>query len=158
IKITESPNIIDEVTNDAREIERLTADGDVNYNDIGILYRDQGYIQHIHSIFRHFDIYYHVDCKVPMYSDPFIRLNVAVLECYMRKFYFTALMDVLKTEYLTDDTERDFIFQFENFALERGLTRSALFKDELFTVRKIRSAEGQIIEKDVTEEVRDLLD
>ena len=158
IKITESPNIIDEVTNVAREIERLTADGDVNYNDIGILYRDQGYIQHIHSIFRRFDISYHVDCKVPMYSHPFIRFIVAVLECYMRKFDFTALMDVLKTEYLTDDTERDFIFQFENFALERGLTRSALFKDELFTVRKIRSAEGQIIEKDVTEEVRDLLD
>src|SRR5699024_7923042 len=57
-----------------------------------------------------------------------------------------------------DEAERDYIFQFENFALERGLTRSALFKDELFTIKKFRSTEGEIIEKDVTEDVQDLLD
>ena len=157
ISITESPNIIDEVTNVAREIERLTEDPEVNYSDIGILYRDQGYLKHIESIFRRFDISYHLDRKVPMYSHPFVQFIIAVLECYARKFDFTALMDVLKTEYMTRPEERDFIFQFENFALERGLTGSSLFKDELFTVRKVRNAAGEITEIDVTEEVEDLL-
>ncbi len=157
ISITESPNVIEEVTNIAREIERLTADGDVHYSDIGILYRDEGYIRHIESIFRRFDISYHVDQKVPMYSHPFVQFVIAVLECYKRKFEFTALMDVLKAEYLTGPESRDHIFQFENFALERGLTGSALFKDELFTVRKFRDASGEIREQDVSEEVENLL-
>ncbi|MCD2138663.1 PD-(D/E)XK nuclease family protein [Salinicoccus halitifaciens] len=157
ITITEAPNIIDEVTNVAREIERLTADG-IHYREIGILYRDESYIRHIESIFRRFDISYHVDQKVPMHSHPFVQFIISVLECYMRRFEFTALMDVLKAEYMTGPEERDFIFQFENFALERGLTRSALFKDELFTVRRFRDGEGEIREIDVSDEVADLLD
>src|SRR5690625_240953 len=107
ITITEAPNIIDEVTNVAREIERLTADG-LHYRDIGILYRDETYIRHIESIFRRFDISYHVDQKVPMHSHPFVQFIISVLECYMRRFEFTALMDVLKSEYMTRPEERDF--------------------------------------------------
>src|SRR5699024_3471072 len=132
VTITEAPNALEEITETAREIERLVAGGSAYYNDIGILYRDVSYEPIIRSVFRRFGISYHIDKKVQMYCHPFIHFLMALRDCYTKNYEFTSFMNVLKTGYLCEDTDRVYIDQLENFALERGLGGAALFDDDKF--------------------------
>ena len=126
IVFTEAPNVLEEVNDVAREIESLVFDGKAYYTDFGVLYRDANYEPVIQSVFRRYGISYHIDQKVPMHSHPFIQFIMSLLECYMRNYEFGAFMNVLKTGYLCEASERHYIDQLENFVLERGLGGSAL--------------------------------
>ncbi|MFC3420166.1 PD-(D/E)XK nuclease family protein [Salinicoccus hispanicus] len=132
VTFTEAPNTLEEVSDVAREIESLVFDGKAYYTDIGVLYRDTNYEPVIHSAFRRFNISYHIDKKVPMHAHPFVQFIMSLLECYMRNYEFGAFMNVLKTGYLCESSERHYIDQLENFALERGLNGAALFDDDQF--------------------------
>jgi ATP-dependent helicase/nuclease subunit B len=150
VKVTEAPNALEEITEVAREIERLCQDGS-RLSDIGIMYRDSGYMPIIDSVFRRFNIAYHIDQKVAMQSHPFIQFVIAVLDCYTRRFNFKAFMNVLKTGYLTTDEERPLIDQFENFALTRGLSGAQLFDDDHFKKMLIKNQNGDIEVKDISD-------
>lgn len=156
VNITEAPNALEEVTETAREIERLCADG-ARLDDIGILYRDPGYRTQLDAVFRRFDIAYHIDQKVAMYTHPFIQFIIAVLDCYTSRFDFNHFMNVLKTGYLTADDERHFIARFENFALRRGLSGAALFDDDNFKKMLVKNDNGDIEVRDISDEIGPLI-
>lgn len=157
IHVTESPNALEEITEVAREIERLAKDG-AAFNDIGIMYRDAGYQPLIDSVFRRFNISYHIDRKIPMHTHPFVQFVIALLDCYVRRFEFKAFMNVLKTGYLTTDDERPLIDQFENFALSRGLSGNSLFNDDHFKTLLVKNREGEVEAKDISRETGALIE
>lgn len=158
VTITEAPNALEEITETAREIERLVAGGSAYYNDIGILYRDVSYEPIIRSVFRRFGISYHIDKKVQMYSHPFIQFIMALLDCYTKNYEFNSFMNVLKTGYLCEDTDRVYIDQLENFALERGLGGAALFDDDKFRYITVPDENGVLHTVDKSGQYQDMID
>ncbi|WP_411843608.1 PD-(D/E)XK nuclease family protein [Salinicoccus sp. HZC-1] len=158
VTITEAPNVLEEITEVAREIERLVFEGKAYYNDIGILYRDLSYEPIIKSVFRRFEISYHIDKKVQMYSHPFIQFVMALLDCYTKNYEFNAFMNVLKTGYLCESSDREYIDQLENFALERGLSGSALFDDDKFRYITVPDENGALRLVDKSETYQDMID
>lgn len=158
VTITEAPNALEEITEVAREIERLVFEGHAYYSDIGILYRDISYEPIIKSVFRRFDISYHIDKKVQMYSHPFIQFIMAMLDCYTKNYEFNAFMNVLKTGYLCESSDRMYIDQLENFALERGLSGSALFDDDKFRYITVPDENGILHVVDKSESYQDMID
>ena len=158
VTITEAPNVLEEITEVAREIERLVFEGRAYYSDIGILYRDISYEPIIKSVFRRFDISYHIDKKVQMYSHPFIQFVMALLDCYTKNYECNAFMNVLKTGYLCEPADRMYIDQLENFALERGLGGAALFDDDQFRYMTVPDDNGILHIVDKSEEYQGMID
>ena len=129
---TEAPTVIEEVNDVAREIEDLVFQGKAAYSDIGVLHRDPNYEPIIQSVFRRYDIAYHIDRKIPMYKHPFIQFVMGLLECYTKHYEASAFMNVLKAGYLHEDAERGYVDLLENFILERGIEGTQLFDDDHF--------------------------
>lgn len=144
ITITESPSVQDEVVEVARNIETLVREEGAKYSDIGILYRDSSYETHVKSIFKRFNISYHMDSEHFMHCNPFTQLIIAVLECYKNRFASTSFLNVLKTGYLNSNDEDKHLAHLENIIIERGLTGNELFDDERFTIEYRLDSEGQI--------------
>lgn len=158
VTITEAPNALEEITEAAREIERLVFEGKAYYSDIGILYRDISYEPILRSVFRRFDISYHIDQKVQMYSHPFIQFIMALLDCYTKNYEFNAFMNVLKTGYLCEASDRMYIDQLENFALERGLSGASLFDDDKFRYITVPDDNGVLHVVDKSDQYQDMID
>ena len=158
VTITEAPNVLEEVTEVAREIERIVFDGEGYYKDIGILYRDESYEPVLDSVFRRFNISWHVDRKVPMYAHPFIQFIMALLECYVKNYEFSAFMNVLKTGYLSKSADSIYIDQLENFALERGLSGTALFDDDKFKYISVPDNDGGLRVEDKSAYYQEMID
>lgn len=156
VHITESPTALEEITEVAREIERLTKDG-ARLSDIGIMYRDSNYRPVIDSVFRRYKISYHMDQKIAMHTHPFVQFVIAVLDCYMQRFDFKAFMNVLKTGYLTSDSQKILVDQFENFALSRGLSGSQLFNDDHFKKLLVKNTDGEIEVRDISSQTGELI-
>ena len=50
----------------------------------------------IKTIFKRFNISFHMDSEHFMHSNPFTSLIIAVLECYKNRFQSAAFLNVLK--------------------------------------------------------------
>lgn len=157
ITITESPSVQEEVVEVARNIESLVRERGAKYTDIGILYRDSSYEEHIKTVFKRFNISYHMDSEHFMHSNPFTQLIIALLDCYKSKFSSTSFLNVLKTSYLNDDEDDKLLAHLENIIIERGLTGSELFDDERFTTEYRLDSEGQINKKDNSKKLEPMI-
>ncbi|HJG32956.1 MAG TPA: PD-(D/E)XK nuclease family protein [Jeotgalicoccus aerolatus] len=157
ITITESPSVQEEVTEVARNIETLVRDKGAAYSDIGILYRDSAYEEYIKTIFKRFNISFHMDSEHFMHSNPFTSLIIAVLECYKNRFQSAAFLNVLKTGYLNNEMDDKLLAHLENIIIERGLTGHELFDDERFAIEYRLDAEGMIERIDNTEALSEMI-
>lgn len=157
VTITESPSVQEEVTEVARNIESLVREKRAAYSDIGILYRDSNYEEHFKSIFKRFNISYHMDMEHHMHSHPFISLIIAVLECYKHRFQSSVFLNVLKTGYLNGNNDDKLLAHMENIIIERGLTGGELFDDERFQVEYRLDSEGLIERLDHSESLEEMI-
>ena len=158
ITITESPSPEEEIREVARNIEDLVRENQASYKDIGILYRDQDYENHFKSIFKQFNIAYHMDTDHFMHCNPFIEFIIALLDCYQTKFQRQAFINVLKTGYLNQSEHDEALsMHLENIIIERGLTAGELFDDKRFTIEYKLGIEGEIEAVDNTENLSDMI-
>lgn len=158
ITITESPSVQEEVIEVARNIETLVREKGAKYSDVGILYRDSSYEEHIKTTFKRFNISYHMDAEHFMHCNPFTQLIIALLECYKSRFQSSSFLNVLKTGYLNNGNEDTLLAHLENIIIERGLTGNELFDDERFAIEYRLDAEGMIDRIDNTESLREMID
>ncbi|WP_026867388.1 PD-(D/E)XK nuclease family protein [Jeotgalicoccus marinus] len=158
ITITESPSPEEEIREVARNIETLVRNNEARYADIGILYRDQSYENIFKSIFKQFNIAYHMDMDHFMHCNPFTELVIALLDCYQSRFQRSAFINVLKTGYL-NRTKHDemLVMHLENIIIERGLTGGELFDDKRFTIEYKLGIEGDIETIDNTEALSEMI-
>lgn len=157
ITITESPSVQEEVIEIARNIETLVRENNAKYSDIGILYRDSSYEEHIKATFKRFNISYHMDAEHFMHCNPFTQLIIALLECYKSRFQSSSFLNVLKTGYLNNNNDDKLLAHLENIIIERGLTGYELFDDERFTIEYRLDAEGMIDRIDHTESLSEMI-
>ena len=158
ITITESPSVQEEVIEIARNIETLVREKGAKYSDIGILYRDSSYEEHIKTTFKRFNISYHMDAEHFMHCNPFTQLIIALLECYKSRFQSSSFLNVLKTGYLNKGDDDQLLAHLENIIIERGLTGYELFDDERFSIEYRLDAEGMIDRIDNTESLIEMID
>lgn len=158
ITITESPSVQEEVIEIARNIETLVREKDASYSDIGILYRDSSYEEHIKTAFKRFNISYHMDAEHFMHCNPFTQLIIALLECYKGRFQSSSFLNVLKTGYLNNGHDDQLLAHLENIIIERGLTGYELFDDERFSIEYRLDAEGMIDRIDNTKSLSEMID
>ena len=158
ITITESPSVQEEVIEIARNIETLVREKGAKYSDVGILYRDSSYEEHIKTTFKRFNISYHMDAEHFMDCNPFTQLIIALLECYKSRFQSSSFLNVLKTGYLNNGNDDQLLAHLENIIIERGLTGYELFDDERFSIEYRLDSEGMIDRIDNTESLSEMID
>lgn len=158
VTIIEAMNPQEEIVEVARNIEYLVREKGARYSDIGILYRDQAYENQFKSVFKEFDIAYHLDSEHLMHKHPFTGLIIALFDCYRHKFQSSAFLNLLKTGYLnTEENDAQSLLYLENLIVERGLTGRELFVDERFTREYRLDEDGEIKEIDNSEALEEMI-
>ena len=158
VTIVEAMNPQEEIVEVARNIEYLVRENGARYSDIGILYRDQAYENQFKSVFKEFDIAYHLDSEHLMHKHPFTGLIIALFDCYRHKFQSSAFLNLLKTGYLnTEENDAQSLLYLENLIVERGLTGRELFIDERFTREYRLDEDGEIKEIDNSEALEEMI-
>ena len=158
VTIVEAMNPQEEIVEVARNIEYLVRENGARYSDIGILYRDQAYENQFKSVFKEFDIAYHLDSEHLMHKHPFTGLIIALFDCYRHKFQSSAFLNLLKTGYLnTEENDAQSLLYLENLIVERGLTGRELFVDERFTREYRLDEDGEIKEIDNSESLEEMI-
>lgn len=132
VSLIEAPNMRAEIEEVMRQIETLIRTKNVKYKDIGILYRDQSYIEVLRYYFEKFDIEYSIDQKYKMIQHPFIQFVMSIFEAYRQNFKRESIINIMKSGYLNDNDDFN-MYVFENVVLESGIDfQAGLLNDELF--------------------------
>ena len=148
ITIIEAENPRAEITEVARQIESLVRDKKATYNDIGVLYRDDTYARQIEHIFNKFNIYFHIDEKYKMNRHPFAQFILSLFNAYSRNLERTTVINIMKSGYLNDITDKNSMYLFENIVLERGINYTKLRDDDVFKTQFELTDDGRIVEVD----------
>ncbi|CAD2073264.1 PD-(D/E)XK nuclease family protein [Phocicoccus pinnipedialis] len=148
ITIIEAENPREEITEVARQIESLVRDKHATYNDIGVLYRDDTYARQIEHTFNKFNIYYHIDEKYKMNRHPFAQFILSLFNAYSRNLERTTVINIMKSGYLNEITDKNSMYLFENIVLERGINYTRLHDDDVFKTQFEVTDDGRILEID----------
>ncbi|MEG0258998.1 MAG: helicase-exonuclease AddAB subunit AddB, partial [Lysinibacillus sp.] len=147
VEVIEASNRRAEIHAIAREITKLTRQGDYRFKDIVLLYRQADmYDPLIATIFPQYDIPVFMNSKKPMLHHPLIELSRSVLEAIVANWKYEPVFRSVKTDLffpLQADLNvwRERADRLENYCLAQGIYGERWFEDSRWFYKKYRGLE-----------------
>lgn len=123
---------IGEVSLAAREILRLCREEGYRFRDIAVIAKDMAvYTPIIKSIFDEYSIYTHIDERVPVLKNRYIRALLSVFEVVIQRYSYESMFEWIKSDFCRIEQQDKYLL--ENYVLETGNTARRWTEDEDWT-------------------------
>lgn len=123
VRILTAVNPRAEIEAVARQILRLTQDGNCRFRDIAVVTRNmETYGDLVATVFEDYEIPYFLDHKKSVMNHPVVELIRSALELVIHDWRYDAIFRCVKTDLVSDD--RQAMDELENYVLAFGLEGS----------------------------------